>query len=829
MKHIFVTFIAILLAMPMSAKQISQDAAKDVANRFIRQNSRLNSLSYGGDIALAYTASTGSVNNFYVYNLAKGGFVIVSADDCVEQVLGYSENGNFDIVTAPENMLSMLEGYKQEINYAIAHSVIGATAVPDAPEKSMPDRNAVLPLLTTKWNQNSPYNDRCPLYDDEQRCMVGCTATAMAQIMNYFEWPTTGTGAKSYNSRINGKSVTISVDFSTVAFDWGNMLDVYDSSATDAQCDAVATLMYCAGVGANMSYGLTMSRAYITDAYEAFVSYFDYDKTLKYTHRYYYSPSEWNDLVYNEVANGRPVLYAGYNSSIGHAFVCDGYSSDNFFHINWGWGGMSDGYFKLSVLNPDGQGIGGSDAGYNANQEILYGFAPNKGTAEYSYSVGYDGDFTCSATDVAASDVASTYINFSTGETIYQYFADNQSGITDLGVDVVNDITDQSTFISCDKFYCDLYENYYYKGFKTQASNFANLGDGSYTIYPAFSNAALGVSGRVLVPFGRQKAVKLTVNGGALSFSPVDIEQPVVTIHEIVSEANLYANKPYKINFKATCTGADFLDELYVVLYDADNEAVYSASNQFEILKGETVSDAIIGELSDVEASNYTLAICTLSNDEYRIMASTHVAVGGCSDDYNLTNNGFVFPSILNIYSREFETDCKVANTGGLFGGVFHAFIYSNTGVCVAELVSEYCLIDKDVTKTVHFSGSFDATPGKIYSIYLFLYDEEAGWIQIGGGTRFAVKGLSGIDEVVADAQGGVAVYPNPATDVVYVESPSAMGAIRVFSVGGQEVISADAAGVQRISLQVDNLPSGVYIMKVSTDDGVAVGRIVKQ
>ncbi|MGN1265402.1 MAG: C10 family peptidase, partial [Muribaculaceae bacterium] len=645
---------------------------------------------------------------------------------------------------------------------------------------------------------------------------------------NYFEWPKTAKGSSSYVCSLNGSNVTLSLNFSDISFDWDNMLDEYDSSATDEQKEAVATLMYSVGVGALMNYGME-SGAYISEAYKALISYFDYDKSLIYTHRYYYSPSEWNDLVYNEVANGRPVLYTGYNSSAGHAFVCDGYSSDNFFHINWGWSGMSDGYFKLSALNPDGQGIGGSDAGYNANQEILYGFAPNNGTAEYYYSVGYDGDFTCSATDVAASDVASTYINFSTGKTIYQYFAANQSGITDLGVDAVNDITNQSTFISCDKFNCDLCENYYYKGFNTQASNFANLGDGSYTIYPAFSNEALGVSGRVLVPFGRQKAVKLTVNGGALSFSPFDIEQPVITIHEIAPEANLYANKPYKINFKSTCTGTDFLDDLYVVLYDADNEAVYSASNQFEILNGETVSDAIIGELSDVEAGNYTLAICTLSNDEYRAMASIQVAVGECSDDYNLTNNGFVFPSILNIYSREFETDCKVANTGGLFGGVFYAFIYSNTGVCVAQLASEYCIIDKDVTKLVHFSGSFDATPGKVYSILLFLYDEVAGWIQIGNSTRFTVKGLTGIDEVAADAQGGVAVYPNPATEVVCVESPSAMGAIKVLSIGGQEVISTNAVGSQRASLQMENLPSGVYILKITTDDGIAVRRIVKK
>ncbi|MGN0213235.1 MAG: C10 family peptidase [Muribaculaceae bacterium] len=256
MKKFLLSLFAILMVLPVWAKQIDPSDAKDVASKFVRKTTRLKSLAGDSDPLLAYTASTGSVNNFYVYNLAKGGFVIVAADDCVEQVLGYSENGSFNINAIPENMRYMLDEYIKEINFAIEHSqdVIMPGSVTFAATEMTTGRAAVSPLLTTKWNQDSPFNDKCPMYDDERRCATGCTATAMAQIMNYFEWPKTGQGSNTYTSTINGSENVISVDFSTITFDWDNMLDVYNSSATDAQNDAVATLMYCAGVSAK--YGL---------------------------------------------------------------------------------------------------------------------------------------------------------------------------------------------------------------------------------------------------------------------------------------------------------------------------------------------------------------------------------------------------------------------------------------------------------------------------------------------------------------------------------------------------------------------------------------------
>ena len=823
MRKLLLTLVSVLAVLPLGAKQIDLITAKDVANRFVRENSRLKSLANGGDLVLAYTANTGNVNNFYVYNLAKGGFVIVSADDCVEQVLGYSENGSFDINAIPDNMRDALEEYKREINYAIEHSAISmgsALALPDMAAEKSP----VAPLLTTKWNQGAPYNNKCPMYDTERRCVTGCTATAMAQVMNYFEWPKTGKGSCSYTTAINGTDTNLSLDFSTITFDWDNMLDVYGSSATDAQNDAVATLMYSVGVGAKMSYGLS-SGASFSNAYKALIGNFDYDKTLQYISRDYYSPSEWNNLIYNEVANGRPVLYAGYNSSSGHAYVCDGYSSDNFFHINWGWGGMSDGYFKLSALNPSGQGIGGSDSGYNSGQEIIYGFAPNKGTTEFSYAVGYDGDFSCSATDVAALDVPDTQITFNVGEILYQYCPASMSCILDLGVDVVNDNTNKSNYISCTKMSIISNYDYYFSSFGCSATEFTRLGDGTYTIYPAFNNTALGKSGRVMVPYGKQKAVKLTVSGGALSFSGVVVEQPSIKVESISTEANFYTNKPYKLNVKVSSTGADFIGDLYAAVINSSGSLLCYAYNTFEVLTGETVTNSIVGDLSNVTAGTYNLAICTRDGNSLHPISTATITINEEPGEFSLSNEGFSFDS--KIYSNEFKTVCSVKNTGGLFGGALTCLVYCN-GTYATQIDSDYCLIDQDVTKPVVFTGSFDGEAGAVCHAYLFYY-KDSRWYQVGGGTPFTLSGVSGIEDVKADAAADVVVYPNPADDVVYVQSPSAMGSINVFSLSGKQVIVANAEGAQSTSLQVDNLPSGVYVIKITTDEGVVVRRMIKK
>lgn len=187
--------------------------------------------------------------------------------------------------------------------------------------------------------------------------MTGCVATAMAQVINYHKYPEKGIGSNSYTTTTSGLSV--SFNFGATTFDWDNMADIYSLSSTAEQKTAVATLMKACGVSVNMDYGTGASGAMSAFVPAALVNYFGYDKATAYRERIWFSGQEWEDLVYNELATVGPVYYGGTTArNEGHAFVCDGYRADGFFHINWGWGGQSNGYFRLSALDPSSHGIG---------------------------------------------------------------------------------------------------------------------------------------------------------------------------------------------------------------------------------------------------------------------------------------------------------------------------------------------------------------------------------------------------------------------------------------------------------------------------------------
>ena len=173
--------LSIVVAQCIQAKQLNCNEAQKEVSKFLRTNSRMLSIDSSSDLQLAYTESTGEVKNFYVFNADKG-YVIASADDRVEPILGYCENGTFDFNSIPDAMRYMLEEFKKEINYAISNNLGSSTGLSQQSIKRTP----IAPLCTTKWNQSSPYNDLCPLYDNTRRCVTGCTATSMAQVMKYF-------------------------------------------------------------------------------------------------------------------------------------------------------------------------------------------------------------------------------------------------------------------------------------------------------------------------------------------------------------------------------------------------------------------------------------------------------------------------------------------------------------------------------------------------------------------------------------------------------------------------------------------------------------------
>lgn len=296
----------------------------------------------------------------YAFEPANGsGFMILSADDIAYPVLGYSDNGKFDTENMPEQLKGWIEGYGEEIEYAKSMGITPEVGnIMLAPRGA---REAILPLVKSKWDQGSPYNNECPTVNGI-RCVTGCVATSVAQVMNYFKYPEIGTGTVRATLKPSGQSVTM--DLAERAFEWNNMLDNYvDGTYNDAQASAVAYLMKAAGYSVNMSYGTDASGAVSMVIAKALRDNFKYDPGITFEGRVSYSASDWDEKVYNNIKNGSPVIYNGNDSEVGHSFICDGYNGNGYYHINWGWSGMSDGYFLLNALNPEALGTGGGEGG----------------------------------------------------------------------------------------------------------------------------------------------------------------------------------------------------------------------------------------------------------------------------------------------------------------------------------------------------------------------------------------------------------------------------------------------------------------------------------
>lgn len=332
------------------------------------------------------------VSGLYVFNLSKdAGYVIVSNDDQTTPILGFSDSGSIDPKNMPDNMRAWLQGYADEIAWIQKNGITTTPAADKARRRAITNHNTIGPLLSTRWNQNYPYNACCPALNTNKNCATGCVATAMAQAMYYTETnnvnfstnysTTTTKEIPSYTNTRYGSPQGPIANGTTI--NWGQMIPDY-SNYTDEQVPAVAYLMWYCGISVQMDYGPESGSNTVKVA-DALKNYFGYSETTKFVARSCYTYDNWKELIYHELSELRPVVYGGQSSGGGHEFVCDGYKyEDNtdLFHINWGWGGQSDGFFVLSALYPKVQGIGGSSStdGFHYGQDAVIGIQKIGGT-----------------------------------------------------------------------------------------------------------------------------------------------------------------------------------------------------------------------------------------------------------------------------------------------------------------------------------------------------------------------------------------------------------------------------------------------------------------
>lgn len=327
---------------------------------------------------------------FYIYTPASGSeksFVIVSGDERMPAVLGYSTESAFDSDSLPEGLQWYLRKCEHDA-YLLSKQdpevtrVIRARMTTNAQPQNI---TSVAPLLGGRiWNQGDPFNKQCPIVYSELRSVTGCVATAMAQIMAYHKYPEKGTGHIHYITRTNELEVNVNLD-DEAPYDWDNMLDSYEDrfSYNSTQANAVAQLMYHAGAAAQMNYGNDGSGATDQNALCGLTHSLKYDDEIRLLYRTCFNPNEWQAILYNELIENRPIYYSGSSNSIlstGHAFVLDGINSDGLFHINWGWSGLCNGYYSLYELTPEELGIGAGEHGdYSYSNAAIVNIKPDNG------------------------------------------------------------------------------------------------------------------------------------------------------------------------------------------------------------------------------------------------------------------------------------------------------------------------------------------------------------------------------------------------------------------------------------------------------------------
>lgn len=386
MKHIphGLLFLCLFLSLALGAlaQPVSEAQARERAAAFLSRIAR------GGRSAQSQTISAAALQrvlpraaraagaaSLYAYNVGEGGgFILVSADERMYPVLGYALSGAFSFEQLPTQLQALLHKFERDFQRLPASAPRGATPYASAPASAAVA--PVAPLLgDITWNQDAPFNALCPSdRGTGQLTPAGCVATATAQIMRYYQYPLHGTGQRSYTSET--QRIPLSADFAAATYDWEHMLPSYNEGYTQREGEAVAELLFHVGVACKMDYDIEGSGANDVETAKLLTRYFAYDPNIEYLDHNFYTTAQWEGLVRAELAARRPVLYLGTGPSGGHAFVLDGCDAEGLFHVNWGWGGLSDGYFRTCALEPTDLGIGSGAGAYNYEQAMLTGIRP---------------------------------------------------------------------------------------------------------------------------------------------------------------------------------------------------------------------------------------------------------------------------------------------------------------------------------------------------------------------------------------------------------------------------------------------------------------------
>ncbi len=533
---VFLSVFFLTIAILCKAQPVTHESARKKAQMFMEQMG----MPYAKNMhRVSAPKSPSGITPYYVFNASdNAGFVIISGDERAETVMGYCLTGYFDETTIPEPMNDWLANCSDQLE------ALSAGTLKTAPLK-ITKHKAIDKLITSVWDQGEAsstgdaFNQQCPTISGTH-CYTGCVATAMAQVMRYTRWP--NTFCSEIPAYIPNDIIGQLQKLPKLKFDWNNMLDKYDEGQSATSRNAVAQLMRYCGQSLEMDYGIESSGAQTNTVAMALRTYFGYDINTRYAHRSDYTIESWDELIYNELSEGRPVIYKGANMGGGHCFVCDGYDGNGFYHINWGWGGNYNGFYKLDILNPQGGGTGSSSSncGYSLTQGAIVGIQRPS---------GFDDDMRILSLEDFYRDA----------HTIYAQFANRtgMSGTFEYGFAYHNINTETNDYHVANQ--TNLFEPL---DMRTVSANLDNwtLSNGTYRMYPY---TILEGSGWYRVPGDFKKYYEVVVSGGKITkmtYHPYSTMQ----INQFTCKGNLIVGMPQEIAISVSNTNDEYNGEFYL-------------------------------------------------------------------------------------------------------------------------------------------------------------------------------------------------------------------------------------------------------------------------
>ena len=715
------------------------------------------------DLQLVSTAAMRGEVDYYVFNVrGDNGFVIVAGDDRVKPILAYSTTGAIDPQDLAEGFAYMLNGYRQEIQYIREHNL---KATPDiVAEWNAVARNGQIkpgqqaravvgPLCRTIWNQNFPYNSQCPEDPEGNGGYVyaGCVATAMGQVMKYYDWPPQGTGSHTYNPEGYAQQTA---NYGETDYHFELMPNELDSLSTEEDYYYIAQFLHHCGIAVNMQYSGQGSGAYSQDVVEALNNYFRYTcdnmVTLNFWGIYFYTIEQWIQMLKDGGLDQHiPLYYSGSddNGLGGHAFVCDGYDENDYFHFNWGWSGRDDAWCAIGALNT-------TKYAFNDSNGFIGHITPN--TPEYLNRPAAIDDFAL----VEGDDKQSVTLNWTNPTHA-------QNGNTLTNVTVIAYRNNEVIYTST--------------GAKGERQTFtdSNLAPGLYK-YSIIAQNEAGYSQRnyldilvgekcpvtfVLQDDGgdgwKGAAISVTTENGqriaviGMNEGSIDtIEVPLLTgnLNFIWNHGWYHTNELYDTDFECS-----------FMMFDGDNNHLYTSDE---------LEDGIF--LTYNNNCAYGSVVC--------------YPVENLQGEYQWHNG--------EEYGANLTWD-KPAVTPYLH----HFQVFRATGANKdEELIAE---IDDDGSDHYsYFDNTIGLAPADTYYSVRSVYTN--GWEQCESEFREVMVTITDVEELVNE---DVRVYPNPTDGIVIVEGT---GHLSVKNLLGQEMLTKEIEGKASIEL-----PQGIYFISI--------------